>query len=325
MSNQPQNPRDYIRLFFSGIAMGSSDIVPGVSGGTMAFILDIYEDLLNAIKSFNLDVIRHLLQFKIREAIDMTHWRFLLPLGAGIGTAILALSGILSWLLDNEPVFLFSFFLGLVVASIVAVGTRIENWSLPVIGSLIAGTVLAYWVVGLVPADVSHSPLNLFLSGVVAIMAMILPGISGSFILLILGQYEYVLESVKELRIFDLAVVAAGCAVGIAFFSRILSYLLERYRAVMIAALVGFMAGSLRKIWPWKEAAEKTVESHGEAFGETNVLPDFASSEFLFALALFVIGFVLVSFLEHQRTHNNPFIRLFSKSTEKPEVQSEAI
>ncbi|MCI0710552.1 MAG: DUF368 domain-containing protein [Chloroflexi bacterium] len=325
MSNQPQTPRDYFRLFFSGLAMGSADIVPGVSGGTMAFILDIYEDLLNAIKSFNLDVIKHLLQFKIREAIDLTHWRFLLPLGAGIGTAVLALSGILSWLLDNEPVFLFSFFLGLVVASIVAVGARIEGWRPPVIGSLIGGTVVAYWIVGLVPAEVSHSPLNLFLSGVVAIMAMILPGISGSFILLILGQYEYALESVKELRILDLATLAAGCVVGITFFSRILSFLLARYHTVMIAALVGFMVGSLRKIWPWKEAAEKTVETHGESFGEVNVLPDFASSEFLFALALFIVGFVLVSFLEHQRTHNNPFMRLFSKSTEKPGVQSEAI
>lgn len=326
MSDQPNNsPKtipEYVRLFFSGMAMGAADIVPGVSGGTMAFILDIYEDLLNAIKSFNTDVIRLLLQFKIKEALSLVHWRFLLAVGGGIGTSILAFSGILSWTLDNEPEFLFAFFFGLVLASVIAIGVRIENWKPIVLGSLVGGAVAAYIIVGAVPAQADHDPLTLFLSGTVAIMAMILPGISGSFILLILGQYEYVLESVTELRILDLSFVAMGCVVGIVFFSRLLSWLLTRYRDIVIAVLVGFMVGSLRKIWPWKETLETAIDRHGETYAirEKNILPDLVSAEFALALALFILGIVLVSFIEHQKSKSNPVVVLLGRLMGKKSV-----
>lgn len=313
-SYKPRTPGQYLRLFFSGAAMGASDIVPGVSGGTMAFILDIYEELINAIKSVGPAAIKAGLQLKFKTVLEIVHWRFLLVLGAGVATAIVTLSGLLSWVLENEPEFLFAFFFGLVLASIIGVGARIENWRPVVLGALVGGAIAAYFVVGLVPAEASHDPLSLFLSGSVAIVAMILPGISGSFILLILGQYEYVLESVTEMRILDLSFVMAGCVVGIMLFSRLLSWLLDRYHETVIAALVGIMAGSLRKIWPWKEVLE-TVERHGEEFiiKERNILPDFASADFLIALGLLLLGFMLVSFIEHQKSRTNPVMLLVGR------------
>ena len=307
LENSPETPRDYLRLFLSGMAMGAADIVPGVSGGTMAFILNIYEDLINAIKSFNLDVVKLALQFKVKDTMDAVHWKFLLPLGAGIGASIILLSSLLSYLLENETVYLFSFFFGLVIASIVAVGAKIENWTALTGGALIGGAVVAGIIVSLVPAEASHDPLSLFLSGAIAIVAMILPGISGSFILLILGQYEYVLESVHERRIFDLMMVALGCAVGIIIFSRILSYLLKNYREPVISVLVGFMIGSLLKIWPWKEVLEsKLIDGEDVILREKIIAPSGEAGEILLAVALMFLGFLVVSTIEHQQSKSNP-------------------
>ncbi len=312
LENSPETPRDYLRLFLSGMAMGAADIVPGVSGGTMAFILNIYEDLINSIKSFNLDVVKLLLKFQIKDAMDAMHWKFLLPLGAGIGASIVTMSSLLSYLLENEAIYLFSFFFGLVIASIIAIGGKIENWTALTGGALVGGAVVAGIIVSLVPAEASHDPLSLFLSGSIAIVAMILPGISGSFILLILGQYEYVLESVHELRIFDLMMVALGCAVGIVIFSRILSYLLKNYHEPIIAVLVGFMVGSLLKIWPWKEVLEsKLIDGEEVVLREKIIAPTGNASEILFAVGLMVLGFLIVSLLEHQQSKSNPvFVRI---------------
>ena len=302
--------KDYLYLFFTGVTMGSADVVPGVSGGTMAFIMGVYQELIDAIKAFDLEVVKLLLRLRLREATERVPWRFLLALGAGIGTAILSLAGIITWLLEHHPIYLYSFFFGLVLASIVAIGVHI-HWSGNAVATLVAGTVLAYWVVGLVPVQMPHDPLTLFLSGMVGITAMILPGISGSFILLILGQYAFVLGAVKSFDVVTLLPFGAGLVVGITGFARILSWLLHHYHQMTITLLVGFMIGSLRKIWPFKETLETMIDRHGDEVPilQRNVLPDFASGEFWISLALCVTGFILIRFLDGLRDERNPFVR----------------
>lgn len=311
---EPKQPArsavEYVRLFFIGIAMGSADVVPGVSGGTMAFILGIYEELLHAIKSFNLESLQLTVRLKVKETLEYIPWQFLLVLLMGIATAFLTLAHAVDWALTNQPVFLFAFFFGLILASILAVGATVR-WS-PVTGaSLVGGTIVAYVIVGLVPLDMSHDPLTLFLSGMVAIMAMILPGISGSFILLILGQYAFVIEAVKELNLLALVPLGLGCIVGITGFARVLSWLLKRYEQATIAALVGFMIGSLRKIWPWKETNELVPKV------QVNVLPDVTQSEFWIAVGLCVFGFILVSSIDQVQSQSNPLFRLAGRGDQR--------
>ena len=305
-STSMESPRDYLRIFFSGFAMGSADIVPGVSGGTMAFILGIYESLLNGIKSVNLNVIRLVLTAKIKEAMALVPWKFLVTLAAGIAVAVLTLVNFLSWMLENEPELLFAFFFGLVLASIIAIGAKITRWTVPIIVGLVVGAVVAFIISGLTPeGDTNHSTIVLFLSGMVAIMAMILPGISGSFILLLLGQYEYVVNAVKDFDLQTVFTVGIGALVGITGFSRILSWLLARYDMLTIAVLTGFMIGSLRKIWPWREESAVDPE-HAEYFTK-EVLPKI-NGDFWFAIALLVIGFVVVTALDHLQSKSNPIV-----------------
>lgn len=303
-------PFSAIRIFFTGFAMGIADLIPGVSGGTMAFILGIYDHLLNAIKSFNLRLVQWLIKGRLREAIAHVPLGFLIPLGLGLGAAVLSMARIMRYLLENEPIFLFSFFFGLIIASIIAVGVTVR-WTPTAIVSLVIGTVAAFIIVGLVPISMPNDPLTLFLSGVVAIMAMILPGISGSFILLILGQYAYVLNAVSEFNILAVIPVALGAVVGILGFARVLSWLLKHYHHITVAILVGFMVGSLRKIWPWKEVVETMLDRHGEVvpMRERNIMPDIATPEVWIALGLAMVGFVLLSFIDHLQTGANPIMR----------------
>jgi putative membrane protein len=297
----PKTPRQYLRLYLTGFAMGAADIVPGVSGGTMAFILGIYADLIDAIKSFDITALRLALRLRLRELLAHIPLGFLMAVGLGILTAVFLLSSALSHLLETQPTFVFAFFGGLILASIVAVGVKIR-WSLATLASLIAAAAAAFIIVGLpVLQNANHDPLTLFISGAIAICAMILPGISGSFILLILGQYQYVLNAVRDSDILTLALVAAGAAVGIVVFSRVLSYLLKHYYQVTIAALTGFMIGSLRTIW--ERASAGTV-----------ALPQFAAGEIALALALVALGFVVVSVLDHLQSRANPFVSLFWRS-----------
>jgi putative membrane protein len=301
--------QDYLRLVLTGAAMGIADLIPGVSGGTMAFILGIYEELLNAIKSFNLRMLQLLAQLKIREALAQVPWLFLIPLGFGLLGAALSMARTIQFLLETQPVYLFSFFFGLVLASVLTVGLSVR-WSPAAVVALIAGTIGAYLIVGLVPLQAPHDPISLFLSGSVAIMAMILPGISGSFILLILGQYAYVLNAVSDLDILTILPVAAGAVVGLLFFARLLSWLLDHYHAVTVAALVGFMAGSLRKIWPWKDVLETTLDRHGEIIPirEANILPPIGT-ELWIALTLCIVGFLLLNYVDHLQHGANPIFR----------------
>jgi putative membrane protein len=280
--------------------MGASDVVPGVSGGTMAFILGIYEELIEAIKSFDLKSLQLLGSLKVGLFFDRVSWRFLLALGAGILTAIFSLARLLSWLLQNRPVLIWSFFFGLVLASAITVSRRVD-WRASIFFWMLGGALGAYVLVGLVPVSTPNTPWLLFLSGSVAICAMILPGISGSFVLVLLGKYQYVLEAVNRRDLFVLALFSAGACVGIMAFSRLLGWLLRRCHNQMVAVLTGLMLGSLRKVWPWKETLKSLRDPHGQVIPvvQDNVLPAHWDGEVLGAITLMLAGFFVVLLLDH--------------------------
>ena len=311
---KPKSPAEYLRLFFTGFAMGAADIVPGVSGGTMAFILGVYENLINAIKSFNLDAIRLLAGLKIRELLEYLSFRFLVALGLGLATAILLFSSFLSSTMDDPggKVLLFAFFFGLVLASILTIGFKV-SWSASAGAVFLVGAVAAFIIVNIVPAEADHSAPTLFVSGMIAITAMILPGISGSFMLLIMGQYDYVLTAVSNRDLPPVIVVGLGAVVGIILFSRVLSHLLQHYYNLTVALLVGFMAGSLWKIYPWKNCLESDIDRHGDyrCLVEQNVAPNASSDNIVLAIILLIVGFLLVNLLDHLQTKDNPIFRLF--------------
>ena len=295
--------KDYIYLFFTGVCMGAADIVPGVSGGTMAFIMGIYEELLDAIKSVNVKLVQLALKFKIKECFAHVPWQFAIVLAAGIFITLIALSTVVDSALQDPTgkVYLYAFFFGLIIASIVTLSMRLK-WRIKEIIGFVAGAVGAWMIVGLVPSEMPHTAPYIFFSGMIAIMAMILPGISGSFILLILGQYAFVIGAIKDLDIKVFLIFGAGAAIGLLGFARVLSFLLARFHNVMIAVLIGFMAGSLRKIWPFKDAdnTEYIQDRHGELVPivEPNMMPDFGSQQFMVAAGLAVAGVVVILVLE---------------------------
>lgn len=294
-TNKKRTLLDYFWIGARGFAMGAADVVPGVSGGTMAFILGIYDELLDAIHSVDMNFIRRIFTLKWREAFDNFPWQFLLALALGIGTAILTLANALHWALENKPVYIWAFFFGLIVASIITVRKRVGTWSAVNILAALAATVGAYILVGLTPSETPHTPLLLFLSGAFAICAMILPGISGAFILVLLGKYAYVLAAVKNFDFVTIALVGAGAVIGLLAFVRLLRWMLNKNHDLVVSILTGFMIGSLRKVWPWKE-----LEPISETFiKETNFIPAAFNSEVFIAVLFMVAGIALVLVMEY--------------------------
>ena len=287
---------EYLVITLKGFCMGAADVVPGVSGGTMAFILGIYEELIAAIRSFDTLFLKRLFGLNVREALRGVSWPFLAALFLGIFTAVFSLARILGWLLENRPVFIWSFFFGLVLASVFTVGRQSGRWRVATAGWMILGTIGAYWLVGMVPLSTPETPWFLVLSGAVAICAMILPGISGSFILVLMGKYEYLLRAVNHRDFLTLALAALGAAVGLVTFVRILSWLLKKHRDVTIAALTGLMLGALRKVWPWKKPLEGLVAGDGSPLvvAQANTLPSEWNTEVGIALSLAAMGFLVV-------------------------------
>jgi putative membrane protein len=283
------------------MGMGAADVVPGVSGGTIAFITGIYEELINSIKGINLRAIRLFFTGHWISFWRQINGNFLLAVFAGIFISVLSLARLLEYLLEHQPVLIWSFFFGLVLASSYAVSRKISRWNYSRILALVVGIALAYYITSVTPTTTTDARWFLIFSGGLASCAMILPGISGSFILLLLGKYTFALHAVNERIIMDLLLLGAGAVTGLILFANLLSWLLRKYHDITIATLVGFMIGSLNKIWPWKETLTTIlVEGEIRPLTEKNVLPSTGSSEDQLWLALLVAatGIALILFIE---------------------------
>ncbi|OOG70691.1 DUF368 domain-containing protein [Algoriphagus sp. A40] len=298
--------KKYALTYLKGMAMGAADIVPGVSGGSIALIAGIYQELLNSINSFSLENLKLLGKFEVKSFYKAVNGSFLLSLLLGILTSIFALSNLITYLMSDHPIPLWSFFTGLILISAFLILKEIKRWHLGVILAVLIGTGIAYWVTNLPPTTTPNAIWFTFVSGAIAICAMILPGISGSFILLIMGQYEPILQAVNERNFLKLFVFAAGCAVGILSFSRVVSWLLRKYHSATIGLLSGFMLGSVNELWPWKIVTAWRTSSDGEQkpFLDENILPgdylELVGKEplILSAFLAFAFGIFLVLFIE---------------------------
>lgn len=260
-----------LSLVFKGMAMGIAEVIPGVSGGTIAFITGIYEQLINSIKAFGPEAFNGFKSAGVRGFWKAINGNFLLMLLSGMAIGVvLGIFGV-TYLLENYPEPLWGFFFGLIAASAIYIGKQIENWNIKLVIALIVGVVFAYGITALSPAEGSTSPFYIFFSGVLAISALMLPGISGSFILLLLGMYTVIIPSIKNfLRTFDpaslvvIAIFGSGCIVGLLGFSRILSWLLSKYKDLSFALLTGFIIGALNKVWPWRNVSTILDKESGE-------------------------------------------------------------
>jgi putative membrane protein len=299
------NGRSGVALYLKGVAMGAADAVPGVSGGTVAFITGIYETLVASIRSVDGDALRLLLRGEMAALWRHVNGAFLATLFAGIGTAILLLSRLLLYLLDHQPELLWSFFFGLILASVWVVSRKVPRWEPRVSMCGLVGVGVGFAITVAVPAATPETLAFVFLSGAIAICAMILPGISGSFILVLLSKYRYIFGAIRDFDFPVLLVFGLGCGVGLLSFSHLLHHTLRRYYTPTIAALTGLMVGSLNKVWPWKQVVETFTKPDGEVMPlvEKNLLP-FSYLEatgreprLLAALMLAALGFGLVFLL----------------------------
>ncbi len=287
--------------------MGAADVVPGVSGGTIAFITGIYGELLGSIKSFDAEAVRMLFSGKFRQLWQKINGTFLFSLLLGIAISIFSLARIMKWLLENEPIATWSFFFGLIVASALLVSRQVGKWKAAPVMALVAGAAIGYVITALSPTSTPDTWWFIILSGAIAICAMILPGISGSFILLLLGKYYFIMTALSEMNLVVLGLFAVGAATGIISFSHALSWLLKRWQSVVVALLMGFMLGSLNKVWPWKRVIETYTDSHGAVHPliEANVSPAAYSGDAQFATAIIwcLVGFLLIFVIEYGREY----------------------
>ncbi len=294
-------------LYLKGAAMGAADVVPGVSGGTIAFISGIYEELLQSIRSINLEALRILRREGLNACWQHINGSFLLVLFAGILTSVFSLAHLVSYALEAHPILVWSFFFGLIVASVIYISRQLPALRWQESLALILGSISAVSIGFSPPLQVSGDGLVVFLSGALAICAMILPGISGSFILVLIGMYSVIIDAVTEQNWLLLALFALGCGCGLMLFSRFLSWCLAHFHSVTMALLTGFLLGSLTIVWPWKEALEIAIDRHGKEivlshrllmpgeFGElTGTDPQTA-----LAVCLMIFGVVLVLGLEY--------------------------
>ena len=296
----------YLMIILKGMGMGAADVVPGVSGGTIAFISGIYEELVNSIKAINYSSLKKIWTKGLRSFWKSINGNFLLSIVTGILISVLTLAKILEYLLIVHPILIWSFFFGLIIASAIFIAGKIKKWNPWIISGLILGTVLAFIITRITPAETTDAWWFIFLSGALAICAMILPGISGSFILLLLGKYQFILNAVNEAKLDVIIVLLSGALIGIISFANLLSWLLKRFYNVTVAVLAGFMLGSLNKIWPWKVTVSTYFDSHGAAkpLIQQNVLPGIFADQtntdpqVLLALLLAATGFALIFILE---------------------------
>jgi putative membrane protein len=273
----------------------------------MALILGIYEELIHAIRSFNLRFFRLFVMLKIKEAISSLAWPFLLPVAVGVLAATLSLAELLSWLLFTYPVMVWSFFFGLILSSVFSVGRFVKAWRISAFIAIGLGGVGAYFLFGMIPVATPEASWFLFLCGFLAICAMILPGISGAYILVLLGKYHFTLEAVNNRDIGALLILTLGAVVGLLSFVRVLSWLLKKYYDLTMAVLIGLMLGSLRRIWPWKETVTTFIDSTGKEVPglQINVVPPQANTEVMLAFLFMFLGFLVVIGLHYWELKKN--------------------
>ncbi|PVY43974.1 putative membrane protein [Pontibacter virosus] len=286
--------------------MGAADVVPGVSGGTIAFISGIYEELLDSIRSVDGEALRLISKFDIKGFWQHINGNFLLVLLAGIFTSIVTLSNLVVFLLATYPIMVWGFFFGLIVASVVVVSKKITRWRPATVLFGLIGVALAYYITVAVPMQTPEAHWFVFIAGAIAICAMILPGISGSFLLLLMAKYEFIMNALKEFKIDIILVFGVGCVTGLLAFSHVLNWMLTKYHNITVALLTGFMLGSLNKVWPWKKTLETYTDRHGEVkpLLQENILPGHyaqltgESSYLLYTVLLAAFGFLLVYLLD---------------------------
>lgn len=305
--------KNYLPIFLKGMAMGIAEIIPGVSGGTIAFITGIYERFIEALQSFDLSLLKTLKTEGIKGAWEKIDGNFLVALAGGMLVSILLFVKIVTHLIETQPVLLWAFFFGLIVASAIYVGQQIPKWNATNIIALLIGTAVAYYITIASPANGNDALWFIFICGMIAICAFLLPGLSGSFILLLLGMYGTVLTGVKTLDIPIVAVFALGCITGILSFSKFLNWAFHHHKYLTLSILTGFLIGSLNRVWPWQEVLSRRTNSKGEEVVEftKSILPNSFSSlngvenlpygnepQVLPVIGLMVVGFALVFILE---------------------------
>lgn len=310
----------FFGLVARGLAMGAADVVPGVSGGTIAFITGIYEELIDTIGGVNFKLLSTLRKEGLKAFWSQLNGNFLVALFLGIGISIASLAKLITYLLDNYPILVWSFFFGLVTASILLVGKQVKKWNFASVFAFVLGSGIAYWITILPPMQQADASWYIFISGMIAICAMILPGISGSFILLLLGSYQTVLTAIKEVDLIKIATFGLGCIIGLLSFSKFLKWLFSKYENFTVAVLAGFLLGSLNKIWPWRHINQIFVKHLNEPNEQIVTLNDQpvwpnnydrilrigsditgyekADPQLIFCLALMLCGFLLIFFME---------------------------
>lgn len=298
--------QNLVGIFLRGAAMGAADVVPGVSGGTVAFITGIYDRLLNAIKSVNPTTVKLLLNRQFGEFWQRVDGTFLLVLLCGIATSIFSLAKVITALLVSHPILVWSFFFGLIVASVFHITKSIDDFKPSLLVWIALGAVIAYGISELKPVEITLSPWMFMAAGSIAICAMILPGVSGSFLLVLMGMYEPVLNAIKSLDFTLIACFGSGALAGLLLFAHFLSWLLSHYHAITLSFLVGFLIGSLNLVWPWKETVQYYIDRHGEQkpLEQINVSPSHfemltgEASQLTMAIVAMLAGFSLVILLE---------------------------
>ena len=297
-----------VYLFFKGVAMGAADIVPGVSGGTIALITGIYEELIESIKNINLRLFKTLFTKGFKTFWHDLNGNFLLTLALGIMSSILLLAQFISYLLLNHEFKIWGFFFGLILSSGILIYREVNNISSSSLTYLFLGILIASIISISGPTTTPNNYFFIFLTGSIAICAMILPGISGSFILLLLSKYEFIINSIKDFKFDVLIVFALGCIFGLLLFSRFLSYLFLNYKDYVLSLLSGFLFGSLLKVWPFKTIIETRINSDGikEAFVTRPALPNIGNiEEIIFFIIFSIVGYLLIYFLQKKSIQDN--------------------
>jgi len=292
-----------VSIFLKGVAMGAANVIPGVSGGTIALITGIYERLINAIKACDVTAIKLLLKRDFATLWQHVDGRFLCAIGAGVIISIITLAKLFEYLLSSYERFTMAFFFGLILLSLYYVAKRISQWSPTVITSLLVGSAIAIGIALLAPASENSSFIYVFLCGVIAISSMILPGLSGSFVLIIMGNYALVLGSISSLNMSVLLPLALGCAVGIIVFSHAIAWVFKHFEDQTLALMTGFVLGSLVVIWPWKNAVMQTIQRPNKPPKEVVAsyqwyLPELLSTNTLICIVLMIIGAASIYLME---------------------------